>query len=315
MGRKRTSPLIDWPAIVDKSAELVKGYLASGIRPTLRQVHYRLASLQVGGYQNTVNCYKSLSRKLVDARKDDLIPWNGLADHIRKRMWHQLDESIDFREILESYIDDLGIDPWEKQGKHLVIWIEKDALAELVSDVAKQFYVPVCVGRGYSSWTFVHDNLDILESDLETTILYLGDHDPSGMDIERALGDAILYFSGDFGLGLNLGQVLKDAGLSGNRTRRLALTYDQVQRFKLLPNPTKQADSRSGPYVAQYGDQCWELDALDPTVLKNLVTQAIEAEIDRDSWTQVETENRKRRDKVLEQLEDIDLDLEEADRV
>jgi hypothetical protein len=74
--------MTDWQAVVDKSAELANGYLASGIRPTLRQVHYRLVSLQVGGYQNTVNCYKALSRKLVDARKDGLIPWNGLANHM-----------------------------------------------------------------------------------------------------------------------------------------------------------------------------------------------------------------------------------------
>jgi hypothetical protein len=285
---------VDWAAVVDKSAELVKGYLASGIRPTLRQVHYRLASLQVGGYQNTANCYKALSRKLVDARKEDLIPWNGLADHGRKRQWHQLDESIDFKEILESYIDDLGTDPWNKQGKHPVIWIEKDALAELVSDVARGFYVPVCVGRGYSSWTFVHDNLDALDSNPQALVLYLGDHDPSGMDIERSLQEAIEYFGVDFEM------------------KRIALTHGLVQEYQLLPNPTKQADSRSATYIQQYGDQCWELDALDPTVLKALVTQAIEAEIDKDAWTQVESENQTRRDKVLAKLEEIELDLEET---
>jgi hypothetical protein len=305
---------VDWAAVVDRSADLVKGYLASGIRPTLRQVHYRLASLQVGGYQNTVNCYKSLSRKLVDARKDDRIPWNGLADHIRKRQWHKLDENIDFKEVLESYIDDLGTDPWENQAKHLVIWIEKDALAELVSDVAKRFYVPVCVGRGYSSWTFIHDNLDIL-NDPGAIILYLGDHDPSGLDIERSLGKAIEYFR----TGVDVAGLFKDF-LGGSDIlkfgngccRRLALTHEQVQAHKLLPNPTKQADSRAGAYVAQYGDQCWELDALDPTVLKALVTQAIDAEIDKEAWTAVESDNQTRRDKALAKLEEIELDLEET---
>jgi len=306
--------LIDWTAIVDKSAELVKGYLASGIRPTLRQVHYRLASLQVGGYQNTKNCYKTLSKKLVQARKDNLIPWNGLADHGRSRQWHQLDKNLDFKEILKLYIDDLGTDPWEAQGKRLAIWLEKDALAGIVSDVARRFYVPVYIGRGYSSWTFVADNLGVL-TDSNVLILHLGDHDPSGLDIERSLGEVIGYFNDKSGFNLAeafKGLGLDDLGFNHSNVRRLGLTYGLVQEHKLLPSFTKKADSRAAAYVAQYGDQCWELDALDPTVLKALVTQAIDAEIDKDGWAKVESENQQRRDKVLEQLEDIDLDLEET---
>ena len=176
----------DWNVVVDKSAELVRGYNAEGIRPTLRQVHYRLASLQVGGYQNSANCYKGLSRKLVEARKDDLIPWDGLADHVRQRHWSQLQESIDFAGILELYVEDLGTDPWEKHDKRPIVWLEKDALAELVANIAKRLYVPVCVSRGYSSWTFIHDNLDLLDSNPQALVLYLGDHDPSGLDIERS---------------------------------------------------------------------------------------------------------------------------------
>lgn len=48
--------MIDWQTVMDKSVELVQGYNASGIKPTLRQVHYRLATLQTGGYENTQNC-------------------------------------------------------------------------------------------------------------------------------------------------------------------------------------------------------------------------------------------------------------------
>lgn len=306
--------MVDWQAVVDKSTELVKGYNASGIRPTLRQLHYRLASLQVGGYENTSNCYKALSRQLVQARKRDLIPWDGLADHIRRRDWNQLCPTIDFEKVLRSYVQILGIDPWKEQGTRVVIWLEKDALVDLVTDTARNFYVPVCVSRGYSSWTFIHDNLDLLNSDPQALVLYLGDHDPSGLDIERSLGEAVDYFDGGMygGLPAGIGEALRSFGLAGGSPKitRVALTYDQVQQYGLLPNPTKKADSRSRSYVDRYGDQCWELDALDPATLRTLVTQAVERERDLGLWASTMNSNRQRRERILARLEGLNLDLD-----
>jgi len=128
--------IVDWQAVIDKSTELVQCHNASGIRPTLRQVHYRLASSQVGGYEDTSNCYKALSRKLVEARKRDLIPWDGLADHVRRRDWNQPYSNINFKEVLES-CKVLGGDPWKKLRERVVVWLEKDALAELVNSAAR----------------------------------------------------------------------------------------------------------------------------------------------------------------------------------
>jgi hypothetical protein len=72
--------------------------------------------------------------------------------------------------------------------------------------VVWDLYVPVCVSRGYSSWTFIYENKDLLNPN--TTVLYLGDHDPSGLDIERFTHEAMEYFGLDF------------------RFKRLALTYE-----------------------------------------------------------------------------------------
>jgi hypothetical protein len=126
--------------------------------------------------------------------------------------------------------------------------------------------------------------MDVLDSGAEVEVLYLGDHDPSGLDIERFTKEAMEHFGVEFDL------------------RRVALTYEQVQAYGLLPNPTKKADPRAKEYVSRYGDECWELDALEPRTLQAVVRGAVEAEMDIAIWTEVEELNREARRKALEDL-------------
>jgi len=142
------------------------------------------------------------------------------------------------------------------------------------------------ISRGYSSWTFVHDCLDLLKNggDMEIRVLYMGDHDPSGLDIERFTYEAMRYFGVTFEL------------------KRVALTYDQVKTYNLLPNPTKKADPRARHYISKYGDECWELDALEPRLLQTIVRGAVEAEVDKSTWDFVERLNFEARQKAIEAL-------------
>jgi hypothetical protein len=85
-------------------------------------------------------------------------------------------------------------------------------------------------------------------------------------------------------------------------TKRIALTYGQVLSYNLLPNPTKKADPRAKEYVARYGDQRWELDALEPTELQKIVREAVEAERDYKIWSVVIERNNEARKKAREEL-------------
>jgi hypothetical protein len=74
---------------------------------------------------------------------------------------------------------------------------------------------------------------------------------------------------------------------------RIGLNIDQVQAHHLAANPTKTADRRAEPYIKRFGNFCWELDALPPDVLREMVRTAIEAFIDVSVWkTQIEIETR-----------------------
>ena len=76
---------------------------------------------------------------------------------------------------------------------------------------------------------------------------------------------------------------------------RIALNYNQTQEYDLPPNPTKTADPRFDSYFQDYGPYCWELDAIEPTELQRLVTNAIEMHINFDHWNRIQTEERQER--------------------
>jgi hypothetical protein len=104
--------------------------------------------------------------------------------------------------------------------------------------------------------------------DKPIVILDFRDHDPSGIQMTEDLQTRFDRYSD--------GEEIE--------VKRVALTIEQVRKYTLVPNPTKRVDSRSPRYVAEFGDQCWELDAILPDELQRLVTATIEQHIDKERW-------------------------------
>ena len=112
-----------------------------------------------------------------------------------------------------------------------------------------------------------------------TLILHLGDHDPSGIDMTRDNSDRLGMFSHA------LGGTLVDV-------KRIALNFDQVEQYNPPPNPTKDTDVRSAGYRERFGEECWELDALDPMVIDTLVEREILAVLDKKKWDKAVREEK-----------------------
>ena len=94
-------------------------------------------------------------------------------------------------------------------------------------------------------------------------IIHLGDHDPSGKDMTRDIDERIKMF-------------LERDGFSDNfEIQRVALEMGQIKKYNPPPHPAKLTDSRCGGYISKYGYSSWELDALEPSVLDNIVQSAI----------------------------------------
>jgi len=169
---------------------------------------------------------------------------------------------------------------------------EGSALSRLVSEVANQYSVRTFPTRGYPSFTYVQRMASYIRKRLKgkkAVVLYFGDFDPSGVDIERDLTERLRkYGAGDF------------------TVRRVALTPQQIVQHRLPPMPVKKSDARAPSFVAAYGNEAVELDALEPNVLKLLVARSIAEYIDLELWRRREAEIESLRRWIRAKLEDME---------
>jgi hypothetical protein len=96
--------------------------------------------------------------------------------------------------------------------------------------------------------------------------------------------------------------------MGGLEVRRLALNFNQIEEFNPPPNPAKTTDSRASAYIAEFGHESWELDALNPTVLSGLVRDTILELRDEDQWqSDVADQERQRSvlNKIVDNYEDV----------
>ena len=247
---------------------------------TLRQIFYRLVANY--DYPNKKSAYIQLSKQLVKARERKHIDGTRIEDRSRGFLGgdHGFSNPKDFlnlqiKEFLSSP-EYYHRNMWAVQPEFVIVWIEKDALSRVVSTVAKEFNVITCPSRGYASYTYVMEALAMLPEEKEITVLHFADHDPSGLDMTRDLEARISEYS-------ELDVTVE----------RVALNYDQVQYYELPPNPAKHADPRAEEYVTIYGNECWELDAIDPDEHQRLVFVSILEHIDTKIWDKTIDEEAK----------------------
>jgi hypothetical protein len=76
---------------------------------------------------------------------------------------------------------------------------------------------------------------------------------------------------------------------------------DQIRQYEPPPNYAKASDSRSEGYVEQYGTECWELDALDPSVIQSVVEDAVQEQVtSRESFAARKEERKEQRERLGE---------------
>lgn len=262
---KRFSP--DSLAIVEKANEIIGEYQAAGYDLTLRQLYYQFVAR--GLIANKDSEYKRLGGIVSEARLAGLIDWTAITDRTRYlRSNSHWDNPAD---IIQSAATSYARDKWANQPNRIEVWIEKDALVGVIAQVCERLDVPYFSCRGYTSasemWVAGQRLVGYVEDSQEPVILHLGDHDPSGKDMSRDIVDRLELSTGD-----------------DVRFQRLALNMDQVEQYDPPPNPAKITDSRASAYIAEFGSESWELDALVPSVLSSLIEDAILSFRDDDLW-------------------------------
>lgn len=261
-------------AIIDHAVQIANTYARGGDSLTLRQLYYRFVAADLIPNKDTE--YKRLGGIINDARYAGLFDWSHLTDRTRNIRGGDGGDS-DPRNIVEGLFFYAAV--WEGQANRVEVWVEKDALVDVVGRAANPLRTPYFSCRGYTSaselWAAAQRIEGYLDKDEveNVTILHLGDHDPSGIDMTRDIEDRLTTFlDGD---GYNSSDLT---------VHRIALNRPQIDEYNPPPNPAKLDDPRARSYVAQHGRTSWELDALEPAVLRALITSHIRPLIDPDEW-------------------------------
>jgi hypothetical protein len=251
---------------------------------TLRQLHYAIFSAAMIAYDNKKADYKRLSRVTSKARRlyrahelagvpehlmpSHAIPPDWIVDEIREAelvsMWK------DMHGYMETVRRSYRRDNWQDQPNHCEVWSEKATLLGSLRPITEEYGVRLRVCHGFGSTGQESQIGDVFEGiDKPITVFYVGDHDPSGRDIQRDIHKRAQLASGrDF-------EMVK-----------LAIHPADIRTFNLPPQKIKLTDSRARGFQKQFGKKAptVELDALPVEELRRRVTEAVKNLIDFDLW-------------------------------
>lgn len=290
---KKTKPLLDTIVTV------VESYKRQGLRLTLRQLYYQLVSKDL-----IPNCeaeYKRVGTIVSRARLGGILDWDAIEDRVRTPERPPEFDSLD--DLVDAAFNSFRLPRLEGQERYVELWVEKDALAGVLAPIARRYHVTLMVNRGYSSTSAMRESgLRVREQcekigTRKTIILYLGDLDPSGEDMVRDIDKRLFDFVNrgllvkySAGRPYKGGEVdIEDANARASRmpeisieVKKIALTPEQVDEHNPPPNPAKLTDSRAAKYVEEHGEHSWEVDALPPSVLRNIIEEELDELIDEE---------------------------------
>jgi len=272
---------------------VIERYQQLGIRMTLRQLFYQLVAADI--IPNNDKYYKKISEVLGRARMAGLVDWNAIEDRTRVPYKHA--EWSSLRGLMDSAEASFRLQRHDGQENYIEIWTEKDAISSVLRPICDEYHVRISVNRGYSSVSAMYDAYNrfqrAVDNNLEPVLLYLGDHDASGLDMDRDIPARL----SEFGVDVDF--------------NRVGLTQEHIHQYNPPPNPAKLTDPRAREYIARFGRQSWEVDALPPEVLNRIVTEAITSRMDLDSYNRIIEIEDLMRPRILEAGDGMDDEFED----
>lgn len=254
--------------IIAQADAIIKSYQDQGYKLSLRQLYYQFVARNL--LVNSEKSYKNLGAVIADARLAGLLDWDAIEDRGREVTWgaHWGSPS----EIISAAANQFKIDKWASQKWLVLVMVEKQALEGVLVPVCQELDVRFAANKGYGSASFFYEIGQLIrwqhrKHEQRPVVLYLGDHDPSGLDMSRDVEERLSMFS-----------------YCSVKMERLALNINQVEELDLPENPAKMSDSRANDYVDRFGYSSWELDALEPAYLADLVRNAVDRYRDPDAW-------------------------------
>lgn len=313
----------DWTArkedIVRSIIHTVEEYNEKGYKLTLRQLYYQLVAAD--SIPNHDKVYKKLSSILDDCRYSGLVDWSAIEDRGRVPFQPYFEHGIPA--ALKRTAEYYQLNKQNGQPKHIEVWTEKDAISNILRNEVVKFSVKLVVNKGYISSSALHNAYlrfaHEINSGRKVTILYFGDHDPSGLDMVRDIRERLTFFFYN-GKALHDGIAADWSGISNDYIKDevwdkyegdescetdgyfdekkafikehfeiipVGLTIQQIKAYNPPPNPAKITDPRAAWYIKKHGNKSWEVDALKPEIMAQIIREAIVQQMEVDIFNSV----------------------------
>ena len=257
---------------------------------TLRQLNYELTGYE---FLNSDPEYKQLSRILKYARLAGLISWNVIEDHRREVKIPNIFENVP--EAVKTLKNAFHLNRQENQLIYIEVMVEKDTLTDTFYSETSWYCIPLNVNCGNNSITAFYDCskrfIEAYNRGQKLLLLYFGDYDPSGMTMVETARKS-----------------LKLLNVPNCEVRHCGITLEQAKKYDLKALPIKPKDKKGPKFKKLYGEECFEIDVLGNTVLREIVNTEIKNNIDIDLFWKVidnEKEMTRRIDVLAEMYDNI----------
>lgn len=265
---------------------------------TARQIFYRMVGQY--DYDKTEKAYKRLCEYLVRARRAGMIPFRSIRDDgTIEEGGGGWSSPMGFWRTVDQIAENYERDRLQNQEAEIELWCEAAGMVPMLVNMTSEWHIPIFSTGGFSSVTVTYEAAQrIARRDKPTIFLHIGDYDPSGESIfESMTQDIGAFVAGELG-----GRYNRFTGEVEDRftPRRVALTEEQVDQYDLPSAPPKVSDSRSAKWI---GDTT-QAEALPPTLLEEIVQDAVTDYIDEDALKEIIDQSEKEREKILEKLEE-----------
>lgn len=288
--------------------EILDEYKSEGYILTLRQAYYQLVSRDI--IPNTTKEYAKLSILLTKGRMAGIVDWAAIEDRGRQPKIPYYVAGV--RDALDDTYSQYRIDRQKDQKTYVEVCVEKDALSSIFYRVTEEYHVRLMVNKGYSSCSAMYAVYQRILNAYRNganncTILYFGDHDPSGIDMIRDVNERVgeMLMNGDYRYLID--EKLEEVGGEDVehifQVKQLALNMKQIRKYSPPENPAKITDPRAKGYIERFGNKSWELDALKPQVLAKLCTDGIEEEIDTELYQEMVEKEEAQKEVIKEFME------------
>jgi hypothetical protein len=262
---------------------------------TIRGVFYRAVSK--GMYLTTDDrFYRQCDRDLGTMRLGKMFDYEWIVDGTRS--WRESTGHDSLKEYLDVMATSYQRNYWLDQPVVVAVLTEKDAMTTILQPVIEKYNVPWTVFRGHPSDTLTYQIGKALVGESRPIhCLYLGDHDPSGLNISEVAKAKIEEHSG---LEMNW--------------KRVAVDHDQ---FRTLVGqfgvPINKDDPKAYDYIRKYGYQRVEVDAIPTGQVRQMLTEAIVKLIDQDAWNKSVDLEQQERSQCEAEIQAVKSKMEESD--